>query len=150
MSEKLNHEEMIAVIENEKHATQLFLEILKKEEEILMQGRVNDLDMLVSDKTKLFNRLEALSGQRLQYLLAQGYPANREGMQYWLAQHPDCDEIHELWRQLIALAKQAQQMNEINGKVIAMQLQYNQRSYLALQSAAGNISFYGAKGQAYI
>ncbi|MCB1936745.1 MAG: flagellar protein FlgN [Nitrosomonas sp.] len=150
MSETLNLEEITAIIENEKNATQSFLEILKKEEEALTQGQVNELDKLVSEKTKLFNQIEAISGRRLQYLLVQGYPSNREGMQRWLIDHSDCVETQKLWHQLIDLAKQVQQINAINGKVIAIQLQYNQRSYLALQSAAGNISLYGPKGQAYI
>lgn len=150
MSEILNPDEIAAIIKNEKHATQSFLDILKKEEKALTQGLVNEFDMLVSDKSKLFDQLETICEQRLQYLSARGYPASREGMQRWLIDHPDCTDTQKMWHELMDLARQAKQLNDINGKVIAMQLQYNQRSYLALQSAAGNISLYGPKGQAYI
>jgi len=150
MSETQSLEEITAIIEQEKNAIQLFLEILGREEEALTQGRINDLDMLLSDKTKLFHRLEEISDQRSQYLSARGYPVSKIGMQSWLADQQKGTEICEAWEQLLALARQAQQINQINGKAISMQLQYNQRSYLALQSAAGNISLYGPKGQAYI
>ncbi len=149
MSEDLSFKEIVSVLEKEKRTTRTFLEILYKEEEILVQGRINDLDSVISKKTEIISELEKINEQRSQYLSSQGYPANKSGMQQWLAEHASGIELHELWNQLIKLARQANQINQINGRAILLQLQYNQRSYLALQSAAGNISLYGPKGQVY-
>ncbi|MBX3640187.1 MAG: flagellar protein FlgN [Nitrosomonas sp.] len=150
MPENQSLEGIVSILEKEKETARIFLEILHKEEEALIQERVNDLDRIVSEKHKIITELEAINVQRSQYLLSQGYPASKVGMQQWLTKYADDIELHELWNQLIILAKQANQINQINGRAILLQLQYNQRSYLALQSAAGNIFFYGPKGQAYI
>jgi flagella synthesis protein FlgN len=71
-------------------------------------------------------------------------------MLHWLDEHPFSTRLHELWDQLIILAKQAKQENQTNGRAISLQIQYNQRLYLALQSASGSISLYGPKGQVMI
>ncbi len=149
MSEEQRLEEIVSILKKEKETTQMFLEILYKEEETLTQGRISDLDSVISEKAEIINELEKIDEQRSQYLLSQGYPTNKAGMQQWLAEHACSIGLHELWNQLIKLARQANQVNRINGKAISLQLQYNQRSYLALQSAAGNVSFYGPKGQVY-
>ncbi len=149
MPEDQSLEEIVSILEKEKRTTRMFLEILYEEEETLIQGRINDLDSVISEKTEIISELEKINEQRSQYLLSQGYPTNKAGMQQWLAEHACGIELHELWNQLIQLAKQANQINQINGRAILLQLQYNQRSYSALQSAAGNISFYGPKGQVY-
>jgi len=143
-------DELVSILENEKKTTRIFLEILRKEREILTRGQINDLDQIVADKTKILDELETINEQRSQYLLSHGYHKNKAGMQQWLNEQPFVSTLHELWDQLITLAKQAKQENQTNGRAISLQLEYNQRSYVALHSAAGNISLYGSKGQAVI
>jgi flagella synthesis protein FlgN len=48
------------------------------------------------------------------------------------------------------LAQIAQKISHSNGLIISTRLQHNQRAFAALHCAAGNISLYGPKGQAYI
>ncbi len=143
-------DELVSILENEKKTTLIFLEILRKEREILTRGQINDLDQIVADKTKILDELETINEQRSQYLLSHGYHKNKAGMQQWLNEQPFVSTLHELWCQLITLAKQAKQENQTNGRAISLQLEYNQRLYVALHSAAGNISLYGSKGQAVI
>lgn len=150
MLENQDFDELVSILEDEKKSTLIFLEILRKEREVLTRGQINDLDKIIADKSKTIDKLEAIDEQRSQYLLSHGYEKNKVGMQQWLDEHPFDAKLHELWDQLIILAKQAKQENQTNGRAISLQLQYNQRSYLALQSAAGNISLYGPKGQVLI
>lgn len=150
MLENQDFDEFVSILENEKKTTLMFLEILYKEREVLTRGQINDLDTIVTDKTRIVNELEAINEQRSQYLLSQGYQRNKLGMQHWLDEHPFGARLHELWDQLIILAKQVKQENQTNGRAISLQLQYNQRSYLALQSASGSVSLYGPKGQILI
>ncbi|MDC8445854.1 MAG: flagellar protein FlgN [Nitrosomonas sp.] len=150
MLENQDFNELVSILENEMKTTLIFLEILHEEREILTQGQINDLDKVVADKAKIIDELEAINEQRSQYLLSHGYHKNKAGMRQWLDEQPFGIKLHELWDQLIILAKQAKQENQTNGRAISLQLQYNQRSYLALQSAAGNISLYGPKGQVLI
>ncbi|SER27935.1 flagella synthesis protein FlgN [Nitrosomonas sp. Nm51] len=142
-------ESFAAVIDSEIGTAKAFVEVLKKEEGALIHGRIDELDMLASDKTRLVEKLENLSKQRKQYLSFLGYSPDKSGMQLWLMKQAGV-ELQEQWNQLMELAKTAQQINRTNGSVISTYLQYNQRAYLALQSASGNISLYGPKGQAFI
>jgi len=145
-----NIESFAVIIENEKNIIQKFLEILKKEEEILIHGHINGLDLLVFDKTRLAEQLELISRQRIQFLSENGYATDKGGMVKWFNDHPLMTNVKAIWKELIVLAKHAQSLNTINGKAISVRLQHNQCTYLALQSAAGNVSLYGPKGQALI
>ena len=40
-------DELVSILENEKKTTLIFLEILRKEREILTRGQINDLDQIV-------------------------------------------------------------------------------------------------------
>ncbi len=139
--------EFTAALLDEKNTIQIFIEILKKEEDALVQGKIDDVDFLASDKTRLVEKLTQLGEQRSQYLLSQGLSTDSAGMNEWLEKHVDAQT---LWNELLQLAKNAKQINQTNGLVISAQLQHNQRAFSALQSAAGNISMYGPKGQAFI
>ncbi|MCB1986001.1 MAG: flagellar protein FlgN [Burkholderiales bacterium] len=142
-------DKFVATFEDEKRTVQAFVEVLKKEEDALIHGRIDDLDMLASDKARLAEKLEFQAKQRMQYLSFLGYSPDKNGMTLWLSKQSN-PELQAIWNDLTELVKLAQQINQTNGKVISTQLQYNQRAYMALQSAAGNISLYGSKGQAFI
>jgi len=141
--------EFITALMDEKKTVQVFIETLKKEEEALIQGEIDNIDSLASDKTRLVEKLMSLGEQRSQFLLSQGLTTDSAGMNKWLAMNPD-STLQTLWGELLELAKTAKQINQANGLVISSQLQHNQRAFSALQSAAGNISLYGPKGQAFI
>lgn len=146
-----NPTEFYAVLMDEKNTIQRFIEILKKEEDALVQGNIDDVDFLASDKTRLVEKLIQLGEQRSQYLLTQGLSTDSAGMNEWLAKHAvNNSDAQKLWNELLLLAKNAKQINQTNGLIISSQLQHNQRAFSALQSAAGNISMYGPKGQAFI
>ncbi len=142
-------EEFVAAIKLERSTAQAFVELLEKEEDALIHRRIDELDMLASGKVRLAEKLEYLVKQRIRYLSFLGFSLDKVGMQLWLSKHAN-DEIQTIWDELIKFASEAQQINQTNGKVIMSQLQYSQRAYMALQGAAGNISLYGPKGQAFI
>lgn len=148
--EKQRIAEIVSILENEKKTAQLFLEILHKEEAILTQGRTHDLDFVLSEKIKLMNQLETQDNERTQYFTTQGYPTDKSGIQQWLTRLTGDVNPHQLWSEFLGLMKRARQINQTNGQAITLLLQHNQRAYLALQNAAGNIALYGPKGQAFI
>lgn len=142
-------DKFVATIADERRIVQEFLEVLTKEEGALIQGRIDDLDILASDKARLAEKLDCQAKRRMQYLSFLGYSPDKSGMQLWLSKQKNA-ELHTVWNELTELARTAEQINKTNGKIISTLLQYNQRTYMALQSAAGNISLYGPKGQAFI
>ena len=142
-------DEFFVAINNERSTVQEFVNLLKKEESALIHGQIDDLDLLASDKVHLAEKLECLVKQRIQYLSFLGYSPDKTGMKLWLSKQADT-AVQATWNELIELARIAQQINQTNGKVISTQLQHSQRTYIALQGAAGNISLYGPRGQAFI
>lgn len=141
-------------LKTEKNIFQAFIEILKKEENALIEGKIEDIDYLASDKSRLIEELIQFDEDRNEYLKKQGLILEKNSIDNWLTeltkQHSSLSEIKILWNELLNLAKIAQQLNYSNGLMISSQLQHNQRTFAALHCAAGNVSLYGPKGQTYI
>ena len=141
-------------LETEKNIFQAFIEILKKEENALIEGKIEDIDYLASDKSRLIEELIQFDEDRNEYLKKQGLILEKNSIDNWLTeltkQHSSLSEIKILWNELLNLAKIAQQLNYSNGLMISSQLQHNQRAFAALHCAAGNVSLSGPKGQTYI
>ena len=127
------------------------LKFLKEEENALVEGKIEKIDYLASDKSRLIEELIQLDDHRNEYLQKQGLSLEKNSINAWLTeQHSGQSEVKILWNELLDLAKIAQQLNHSNGLVITTQLQHNQRAFSALHCAAGNVSLYGPQGQTYI
>ena len=138
-------------LETERNTLRAFIEILKKEENALVEGKIKKIDYLASDKSRLIEELIKLDDRRNEYLQKQGLSLTKNSINAWLTEQHSCqNEIKTLWNELLNLAKTAQQLNHSNGLIISNQLQHNQRAFAALNCAAGNVSLYGPKGQTYI
>ncbi|AEJ01958.1 FlgN family protein [Nitrosomonas sp. Is79A3] len=138
-------------LETERNTLRAFIEILKKEENALVEGKIEKIDYLASDKSRLIEELIQFDDHRNEFLRKQGLSLEKNSINAWLSeQHTGQSEIKILWNELLDLAKTAQQLNHSNGLIISTQLQHNQRAFTALHCAAGNVSLYGPKGQTYI
>lgn len=138
-------------LETERNTLLAFIEILKKEESALVEGKIEKIDYLASDKSRLIEELIQFDDHRNEFLRKQGLTLEKNSINAWLSeQHSGQSEIKILWNELLGLAKTAQQLNHSNGLIISTQLQHNQRAFSALHCAAGNVSLYGPKGQTYI
>lgn len=141
----------ITDLETERCTLQAFIELLKKEENALVQGKIEEIDYLASDKSRLIEKLIQLDEHRNEFLQNHGFSLERDSIAFGMSkQHSDQSKIQILWNELLELAKIAQQLNHSNGLIISTHLQHNQRAFAALHCAAGNVSLYGPKGQAYI
>ena len=138
-------------LETERNTLDAFIEILRKEENALVEGKIEKIDYLASDKSRLIDELIQFDDHRNEYLQKQGLSLEKSSINAWLTeQHSGQSEIKILWNELLDLAKTAQQLNHSNGLIISTQLQHNQRAFAALHCAAGNVSLYGPQGQTYI
>lgn len=140
-------------LETEKSILQAFIEILKKEENALIEGKIEEIDHLASDKSRLIEELIRLDENRNKYFKKQGLILEKNSIDNRLTelakQDSGLSEIKILWNELLSLARIAQQLNYSNGLMISSQLQYNQHALAAIHCAAGNVSLYGPKGQTY-
>ena len=141
----------ITELETEKYTLQAFIEILKKEENALIQGKIEEIDYLASDKSRLIGKLMQLDDHRNEHMQNQELAFKKNSINTHLTDQQSSEPgIQILWNELLELARIAQQLNYSNGLIVSTQLQHNQRASAALQCAAGNVSLYGPKGQAYI
>lgn len=125
-----------------------FVTILKHEQELLTRGETDPLPELAESKAPLVVRLNSLDNQRSQALNAAGFGADSTGMEAWLQQHSQEFACQAAWIQLKDVVAEARELNQLNGKLIALRMQHNNQTLNALISASGqNNSLYGPDGQ---
>lgn len=124
-----------------------FLVLLEQEQQALAAGDVERVLPLAEDKTRLFARLAALGEARGKALAADGFSADRQGMDGWMARHADRTGSRRAWEDLLALAANARALNQTNGKLIAERLAHNQQALTTLMAAANQAALYGPDGQ---
>ena len=141
--------DLIKNLEAELRAFQDFIQALQTEQDALVQGNVDPLLELARSKSEKVVLLSQLAESRTRFLSAQGYSQEQGGMAKWLQQQRDGGnpQIAVLWQQLLALAENAQQLNQINGSMIDTRLRNNQQALAILQVAANQSALYGPDGQ---
>lgn len=120
-----------------------FLEILQQEQAALVEGRIERLEALAADKSRMVAQLAELADRRNRHLAALGMEPDLRGMETWLAD----TKAAATWRELLQLAQTVHQLNQTNGAIIDTRLKHNQQALAALLSAAGSASLYGPQGQ---
>ena len=135
-------------LEAELRAFQDFIQVLQTEQDALVQGNIDSLLELARIKSEKVVLLSQLAESRTRFLSAQGYSQENGGMAKWLQQRDGGNpQITELWQQLLALAENARQLNQINGSMIDTRLRNNQQALAILQAAAKQSTLYGPDGQ---
>ena len=156
MNDALTGTELAASLRLERDAVKAFVEILRREQDALIQGQGEDLDSIASSKERMVKQLADFGERRNRYLASQGLARDAKGMDAWLSARPVNTASAErpeastaVWSDLLRLARIAQQLNQTNGAIIATRLQNCQRAFVALQGATGTTTLYGPKGQTF-
>ncbi|MHB1591862.1 MAG: flagella synthesis protein FlgN [Sulfuricella sp.] len=142
--------DLVKNLEAELRVFQDFIQVLQTEQDALVQGHVDSLLELARIKSEKVVLLSRLAESHTRFLSAQGYSQEHGGMTKWLLlQQRDGGnpQIAELWQQLLTLAENAQQLNQINGNMIDTRLRNNQQALAILQVAANQSALYGPDGQ---
>ena len=132
----------------QQHVTSL-LELMKQEQALLVAADADGLAELTPRKNALLQALADLSAERHAALLAAGCEGSEAGMEPWLAVSGSADARTQ-WEHLLDLARQAKEINRVNGMLINKQLAHNQGVLNALRMPAGPEAggVYGSSGQA--
>jgi flagella synthesis protein FlgN len=140
--------DLVKNLEAEIRTYQAFIQVLQTEQDALVQGDVDPLLELAQIKSEKVVLLSQLAEKRTRFLSARGCAQEHGGMAKWLQQrNEDNPQIAELWQQLLSLAENAQQLNQINGTMIDTRLRNNQQALAILQTAAKQSALYGPDGQ---
>ncbi|GAB2798487.1 hypothetical protein GCM10027040_26490 [Halomonas shantousis] len=128
----------------QKAALETFVALLDEEHLQLAQGRIDgeSLSRLAVDKQRIAAEMEEQEHARLAAQRAAGYGDGQRGAER-AAQANAC---HDDWQAMRTLAEQARQKNRMNGLVIQLRLEHNQRTINFLSEAAGS-ALYGPNGQ---
>ena len=136
------------VLTQEVEAVARFIALLENEQDELRAGRVDALETIVAAKTPLVQQLNQLAEERSQLVTAAGYTADRTGVEALLASRSSA-ELNRAWEQLQTQARQAQQLNELNGQLIAQRLQSTSGALQVLlqRNPSSVVDVYGPNGQ---
>lgn len=122
--------------------------LMKQEQQMLVALDADALTDLTPKKNALVAELAALSRQRHGALAAAGCDGSEAGMEPWLAVGGN-GAAREQWETMLATAREAKELNRVNGMLINRQLAHNQGVLNAMRTPtnapAGAI--YGASGQ---
>ncbi|KFC69694.1 flagella synthesis protein FlgN [Massilia sp. LC238] len=139
----------ISTVLQEQQHLGFLIELMKQEQQLLVAADADGLAETTPRKNALLQALADLSAQRHAALLAAGCEGSEAGMEPWLAVGGN-DEARTQWEALLALAREAKELNRVNGMLINKQLAHNQGVLNALRMPAGADAggVYGASGQA--
>lgn len=158
-----------AALSAERGALVNFVALLEREQGMLVENRTDQLHELSEKKIADARSLKELAEARrslLQKNLPQLGAAHASGRTAQENPPPDAhpsgglgaDAIHAwlgahsqeglvVWKEILALAKRAEQLNHTNGELIQMKLRNNQQSLTVLSNAVNKANLYGPDGQ---
>ena len=139
----------ISTVSQEQQHVSSLIELMKQEQQLLVAADADGLEQTTPRKNALLQALADLSAQRHAALLAAGCEGSEAGMEPWLAVS-GTPEARAQWEALLALGREAKELNRVNGMLINKQLAHNQGVLNALRMPAGADAggVYGASGQA--
>jgi flagella synthesis protein FlgN len=135
-----------ATLRDEQQLIGSIVELMKTEQQFLVSADADGLSSINPKKLQLAQKMAELSRLRHRALGAAGFQATEAGMEPWLAVGGN-DELRSLWNQLLALTREAKELNRVNGMLVNKQMAHTQGMLNALRPAAAGAGVYGPGGQ---
>ncbi len=133
-------------ISTESDLVKQFVELLEKEQDVLTNGRTEELPAIAESKEKLAAELNELSRQRNRFLASHGFPPDRLGMESWTAANMGLKETLAAWNRTLSLAASAKDLNIRNGQLIQLRMKYTSQALEILMRKENNLDLYGPDG----
>jgi flagella synthesis protein FlgN len=127
---------------------QVLLRVLQQEQELLINADIDGLTSLTEEKTKAVARMNELAQHRHRSLATAGFDASESGMQEWVTSPAGAPAVGKVWNALLDLARQAKELNRVNGMLISQHMARNQSALNVLQGTPQGGNMYGPNGQA--
>jgi flagellar biosynthesis/type III secretory pathway chaperone len=143
-------QELHSILLNEKQAFDELLLLLKQERAALEEHSVEDLASYSSQKQKITKNMEQLAISRNNSLNNAGFDINGStALSDTVKQLPQT--VQQLWKQILTLAEDCHNNNQVNGKIIQISKTRVDRSLRLLKSQTADPSLtYNAKGYAHL
>ena len=133
-------------LELEERELARLVELLADEQRVLARRDDELLLGIAAEKAQHLTSLERLSARRRQFLGHRGLRGDHEGMLAWIAAHPERTGAARAWSRVEDLARTARATNDLNGALIADELQRFQSRLSFLGAAASNDATYTPGG----
>lgn len=123
MSQNESHDAsaLLAGLKQESTAWQALLQVMREEEQALVDGDADRLALLNAAKLTQLQAVSDHARSRLAGLRAAGHTPDHSGMDAWLAQHAHPDLLAR-WQQLSDMEQEAQALNQRIGALIELRL----------------------------
>ncbi len=138
------------IISEELELMTALVQLLKNEEQILIDNLPEKLALLVTDKNSLLMQIISLEKNRNELLTQSGFGTDAEGMSSYLASLSEQKNVESNWQKLLDLSATAKENNRTNGILINRQMTRNQSTLNILQQNDQSAAVYGADGQSRI
>ncbi|WP_296949214.1 flagella synthesis protein FlgN [uncultured Massilia sp.] len=137
-----------ATLREEQQLIGAMVALMKTEQQLLVSADADGLATLTPAKLQLAQQAAELARRRHKALGAAGFAAAEAGMEPWLAVGGNAD-TRRLWDELLDLARQAKELNRVNGMLVNKQMAHTTNMLNTLRGpAAGAAGVYGRSGQA--
>ncbi|MDR2925159.1 MAG: flagellar protein FlgN [Azoarcus sp.] len=131
------------LLEAESSQLKKFIDLLEREEAILVSGNTDALLPITKEKDERYRQLQQLHDDRS--MLASRYRRGR-GDTAMRSLFADMPKALARWDEVLSLAAHAKERNHVNGQLITRHMQHNQAALSVLLSAADHPQFYDAGG----
>jgi flagella synthesis protein FlgN len=135
-------------LHDEQQLIATLIKLMKQEQGFLVSADADGLTAVTPQKSQLVQQMATLAQQRHQTLGAAGFAQDEAGMKDWLDSASD-GAATALWQDLLALTREAKELNRVNGMLINKQMNHNQHIINAMRTPANSADagFYGPSGQ---
>lgn len=133
---------LLDLLTAERKAVLAIIDTLKKEQEFLINAKIDDIFKIASEKDFQLYHLSNLYKQQCELL--QSYDPQSAAMPN-RSSSGDSD-LNQLWEDILNLISSAKQLNDANEAIISMNLQYSQSLSFALHGNHQVHALYNARG----
>ena len=134
---------LTACLRAELDALKHCVKILGREQQLLMDGDIDALADLNGLKTSLLESAARCSAIRERHLADRGLPVDTVGMTALLENGPG---LREIWNEVLEWARQASDLNSVNGTLIDVRISHNRHALAVMHQAANSPATYGQDG----
>ncbi|HZW20283.1 flagellar protein FlgN [Noviherbaspirillum sp.] len=122
-------------------------DLLKQEQDVLINANMDELARLAEEKTKFVVRMTELAQNRHRALASAGFDGSEAGMQKWVDAGAAQSAAGKSWTELLDIAREAKELNRVNGLLIGQHMGRNQAALNILNGAPQGGAMYGPNGQ---
>jgi flagella synthesis protein FlgN len=131
------------LLEAESSQLKKFLDLLEREEAMLVSGDTDSLHSITKEKNERYRQLQHLHDDRSMLVARFGHGKSDAAIRSICAKLP---KALARWDEVLSLASRAQERNQLNGQLITSHMQHNQTALSVLLSAADHPQLYDAGG----